>query len=74
MSKNKMQMGGGMLGQIQKLQQEMIKAQEALADETLEVSAGGGAITINNVAGSVTIGRLNSEQHFTTMSSCREQT
>ena len=46
MSKNRMQMGGGMLGQIQKLQQEMIKAQEALADETLEVSAGGGAITI----------------------------
>ncbi len=46
MSKNRMQMGGGMLGQIQKLQQEMIKAQAALADETLEVSAGGGAITI----------------------------
>jgi DNA-binding YbaB/EbfC family protein len=41
-----MQMGGGMLGQIQKLQQDMIKAQEQLADETLEVSAGGGAITI----------------------------
>ena len=47
MSKNRMQMGGGgMLGQIQKLQQEMLKAQEQLADETLEVSAGGGAITI----------------------------
>jgi DNA-binding YbaB/EbfC family protein len=41
-----MQMGGGMLGQIQKLQQDMIKAQEQLADETLEVSAGGGVITI----------------------------
>ncbi|MBP7686375.1 MAG: YbaB/EbfC family nucleoid-associated protein [Thermoflexales bacterium] len=39
-------MGGGMLGQIQKLQQDMAKAQEALADETLEVTAGGGAITI----------------------------
>jgi DNA-binding YbaB/EbfC family protein len=39
-------MGGGMLGQIQKLQQDMAKAQEALADETIEVSAGGGAITI----------------------------
>jgi hypothetical protein len=38
-------MGGGMLGQIQKLQQEMLKAQAQLADETLEVSAGGGAIT-----------------------------
>ncbi len=46
MSKNRMQMGGGMLGQIQKLQQEMIKAQAALADETIEVTAGGGAITI----------------------------
>jgi DNA-binding YbaB/EbfC family protein len=39
-------MGGGMLGQIQKLQQEMAKAQEALAEETLDVTAGGGAITI----------------------------
>jgi nucleoid-associated protein EbfC len=46
MSKNRMQMGGGMLGQIQKLQQEMIKAQAALAEETIEVTAGGGAITI----------------------------
>ena len=46
MSKNRMQMGGGMLGQLQKLQQDMVKAQEQLADETLEVSAGGGAITI----------------------------
>ncbi|CAG0937448.1 Nucleoid-associated protein [Thermoflexales bacterium] len=46
MSKNRMQMGGGMLGQIQKLQQDMLKAQEQLADETLEVTAGGGVITI----------------------------
>jgi DNA-binding YbaB/EbfC family protein len=47
MSKGKMSLGGGgMLGQIQKLQQDMLKAQEALADETLEVTAGGGAITI----------------------------
>ena len=46
MSKNRMQMGGGMLGQIQKLQQDMMKAQEQLADETVEVTAGGGAITI----------------------------
>ena len=38
--------GGGMLGQIQKLQADMMKAQEALAEETLEVTAGGGAITI----------------------------
>ena len=46
MSKNRMQLGGGMLGQIQKLQQEMIKTQAQLAEETLEVTAGGGAITI----------------------------
>ncbi len=40
-------MGGpNILGQLQKLQQEMAKTQEALADETLEVTAGGGAITI----------------------------
>lgn len=49
MSKNRMQMGGGgsgMLAQIQKLQAEMVKTQEELANETLEVTAGGGAITI----------------------------
>jgi len=38
--------GGGMLKQIQKLQEDMLKAQEALAQETLQVSAGGGAVTI----------------------------
>ena len=46
MSKQRMQMGGGMLGQIQKLQQDMMKAQEQLGNETVEVSAGGGAISI----------------------------
>jgi len=47
MSKGKMSLGGGgMLGQIQKLQADMMKAQESLAEETLEVTAGGGAITI----------------------------
>lgn len=49
MSKNRMQMGGGgggMLAQIQKLQVDMVKTQEELANETLEVTAGGGAITI----------------------------
>ena len=50
MSKNRMQMGGGggggMLAQIQKLQADMVKTQEELANETLEVTAGGGAITI----------------------------
>ncbi|MGQ9628359.1 MAG: YbaB/EbfC family nucleoid-associated protein [Anaerolineae bacterium] len=35
-----------MLRQIQKLQQDLLKTQEALAEETIEVSAGGGAITV----------------------------
>lgn len=38
--------GGNMLAQLQKLQDEMLKTQESLADETLEVTAGGGAVTI----------------------------
>ena len=38
--------GGNLMGQLQKLQDEMVKAQEALADETLTITAGGGAITI----------------------------
>jgi DNA-binding YbaB/EbfC family protein len=39
-------MGAGMLQQVQKLQEEMVKAQEALGDETLTVTAGGGAIEV----------------------------
>ncbi len=46
-------MGGGMGGnqmnmmkQLQKMQQDMLAAQEALANETVEVSVGGGAVTI----------------------------
>jgi hypothetical protein len=42
-------MGGGNMGmmrQIQKMQEDMQKAQEALAEETLEIQAGGGAVTI----------------------------
>jgi nucleoid-associated protein EbfC len=45
-------MGGGgggmnnMAQQLQKMQAEMLKAQEALADETVEISAGGGAVTV----------------------------
>ena len=35
-----------MMQQIQKMQQEMMKAQEELADETVEVTAGGGMVTI----------------------------
>jgi DNA-binding YbaB/EbfC family protein len=38
--------GGAMLQQLQKLQEEMAKTQEALGDETVTVTAGGGAITI----------------------------
>lgn len=37
---------GGMLKQLQKMQQDMVEAQEALANETVEVSVGGGALTI----------------------------
>lgn len=45
-------MGGGMpsqaslMRQIKKMQEDMEAAQAALGDETLEVSAGGGAVTI----------------------------
>ena len=35
-----------MLQQLQKLQEEMVQTQEALGDETVTVTAGGGAITI----------------------------
>jgi DNA-binding YbaB/EbfC family protein len=39
-------MGGGMMQQLQKLQEEMAAAQEALGEETLSVTAGGGAIEV----------------------------
>ena len=42
--------GGGqqvnMLQQVQKMQDDMAAAQEALAEETFEVSVGGGAVTV----------------------------
>lgn len=41
--------GGGMgnlAQQLQKMQADMARAQDELADETLEVSAGGGVVTI----------------------------
>lgn len=51
--KGRMPRGGGMPGgmgnlakQIQKMQEDMVKAQEELADETLEVTAGGGMVTV----------------------------
>jgi DNA-binding YbaB/EbfC family protein len=37
---------GGMLQKVQQLQEEMVKTQEALADETVSVTAGGGAIEV----------------------------
>lgn len=53
MSKGRGRRGGGipggqgnMLKQIQKMQQDMVEAQEKLAEETVEVSVGGGALTI----------------------------
>lgn len=36
----------GMMRQLQKMQEDMVAAQEALANETVEVSVGGGAVTI----------------------------
>jgi len=35
-----------MMRQMQKLQEEMLKAQEALGEEMITVTAGGGAITV----------------------------
>lgn len=35
-----------MMKQFQKLQEDMAKAQEDLANETLEITAGGGAVTV----------------------------
>lgn len=35
-----------MMRQVQKLQGEVLKAQEALGEETITVTAGGGAITV----------------------------
>jgi hypothetical protein len=38
--------GGGMAQQLQRLQKEMLETQEALGDEVVEVTAGGGAISV----------------------------
>lgn len=37
---------GGLAGQLQAMQQQMLAAQEALGEQTVEVTAGGGAITV----------------------------
>jgi DNA-binding YbaB/EbfC family protein len=36
----------GMMKQLQKMQQDMAEAQESLANETVEVTVGGGALTL----------------------------
>jgi DNA-binding YbaB/EbfC family protein len=38
--------GGGMAKRLQELQQEMVETQAALGEETVEISAGGGVITV----------------------------
>jgi DNA-binding YbaB/EbfC family protein len=38
--------GGGMMQQLQRLQKQMEEAQEKLAEETVTVTAGGGAIKV----------------------------
>ncbi|HEX5808551.1 MAG TPA: YbaB/EbfC family nucleoid-associated protein [Anaerolineales bacterium] len=38
--------GGGMMAQIQKMQQQLADAQERLAQETVTATAGGGAIKV----------------------------
>ncbi len=37
---------GGLAGQLQAMQQQMVEAQEALGDQIVEVSSGGGAVTV----------------------------
>jgi DNA-binding YbaB/EbfC family protein len=38
--------GGGMMQQIQQLQEQVMAAQEALKDETVTVTAGGGVVKV----------------------------
>lgn len=38
--------GAGMAGQLQKLQEELAKTQERLGDEAVEVTVGGGMVTV----------------------------
>jgi DNA-binding YbaB/EbfC family protein len=37
---------GGLAGQLQAMQKQMLEAQEALGEKTVEVTAGGGAIKV----------------------------
>ncbi|MFZ1401139.1 MAG: YbaB/EbfC family nucleoid-associated protein [Candidatus Promineifilaceae bacterium] len=45
-AKNKMPSAGGLMNQMQQMQEQMATAQSALENETLTVTAGGGAISI----------------------------
>ncbi len=38
--------GGGMMAQLKKMQQQLVEAQEKLAEETVTATAGGGAIKV----------------------------
>jgi DNA-binding YbaB/EbfC family protein len=38
--------GGGLAGQLQAMQQQMVETQEALGSKTVEVSTGGGMVTV----------------------------
>ena len=40
------QMGGGMMAQLQKMQQQLAEAQAKLAEDTVTATAGGGAIKV----------------------------
>ena len=44
--KSKGDQSSSLIGQFQEMQQQMAAQQEALADETISVTAGGGAITV----------------------------
>lgn len=44
--KKKSGSGGNLLAQVQQMQEEMATQQDALANETLSVTVGGGAITV----------------------------
>ena len=39
-------MGGDMMAQLQQMQEQMMAVQESLANETVEVSVGGGVVTV----------------------------
>ncbi|MCA9917635.1 MAG: YbaB/EbfC family nucleoid-associated protein [Anaerolineales bacterium] len=45
-AKNKMPSPGGLMNQMQQMQEQMANAQSALENETITVTAGGGAISI----------------------------